>query len=201
MTERALGIESERRQDVGFAQAQQLYGQAAQIAQDIMVRPGDMAMELFNAYNQGSMVTPELAIQGEGVNIASKFNISEQQIENVQSAYAAKYQKLSDQIAMDEAEETRRIQQEEARKARKSNLLSTVITGAVTVAGAALTGGASLAVAGALKGISGSINSQGRQTTMTPGPTTNTIKIAGSAAPAQQFLANPAEDYEGYWGT
>lgn len=190
LTARDLGMLSWDISNTGFAQAQELYRQSAQVASDIMVRPGDMAMQLAATYNQGSLVSPELAIQSEGVNIASRFNIAEQQVANVKDDYAAKYQKLTDQIALDEADETRRIQAKEAKAARKSNLLNTIIGGVATVAGAAITGGASLAVAGATKGLSKAVTGgAGTVAGALGGFGSNVLQVAGSRAQAGQFTA------------
>lgn len=154
LTARDLGLFSEDLQNTGFAQAQQMYGQAATTAQSLMVRQSDLASNLQDQYNQGSLLTPGQALEGESANITSKFNISSMQIANAQNAYEAKYNKTSDKIAYAEAQAAREYQAAQARKERKSSLFSTIISGVAGIAAnAVLPGIGGMLVGAATKSI------------------------------------------------
>lgn len=132
---RDLGLTSLDLQNTGFTQAQQMYNTSAGIAQQIMMRPSDLAMGLASQYNQASILTPEQAIAGETTNIESRFNISKLGIQNAQAAYTADYQRYSDRIAYQEAQDTREWQAKQAKKDRKYNLIGDVIGAAASIYG------------------------------------------------------------------
>mgnify|MGYP003656490035 CR=1 FL=1 len=193
LTARDLGLFSEDLQNTGFAQAQQMYAQAATNAQNLMVRQSDLASNLQAQYNQGSLLTPGQAIEGESANITSKFNISQQQIANAQNAYKAKYQKTSDTIAYQEAQATREYQAAQARKERKSSLFSTIISGVAGIAANAVLPGSGVIVGSLLKGATGSSGAPSQGAGAWPGSgggyQTQRIELVNPQLKAQNFAA------------